>query len=344
MKKNILPEVAIIRPTLILLLVTYHSFAPWCGSWSEFEGFVPNESYKLIARLAYSFMLPMFVFISGYVWSYQRESLNKIETFENLLKKKLKRLYVPSLIFSTLYIIAFDFKRFGGGGNYISLIKDISSGYAHLWFLPMLLWCFMISYPIINIKTKLYQCVVVFVLWFLSVFDFPLQLSSAFYFLLYFFIGYNYRNFARKVINITSLNIVILWLIYAIVYISMTLLNRYVISYFDVESVDSSIVFNCFYNFIRTSYGIIGVVAMFMSARFIISRWNVPSMFIMIGDYCMGVYIFQQFVLHYLYYCTELPLLLGSDLLPWIALIITIALSLLLSIVLRSTYWGRQLV
>ena len=102
--KKILEEVAFIRPVLIVLLVLYHSFAPWCGAWDSFDGFSSNLLYKVIARVSYSFMLPMFVFISSYVWAFQREQLCRVDSFVLLFKKKFKRLYIPSLIFSVLSV------------------------------------------------------------------------------------------------------------------------------------------------------------------------------------------------------------------------------------------------
>lgn len=60
MKYN-LSEVSFIRPLLIILVVLYHAFAPFTGTWREFVGFVPNEAYRYIADISYSSMLETFV-------------------------------------------------------------------------------------------------------------------------------------------------------------------------------------------------------------------------------------------------------------------------------------------
>ena len=88
--KQKIDEVSLIRPVLICLLVLYHSFAPYCEAWEPFEGYIPSLSYWWIGKAAYSFMLPMFVFISGYIWSYQREICKKKEFLADLIKKNLK--------------------------------------------------------------------------------------------------------------------------------------------------------------------------------------------------------------------------------------------------------------
>lgn len=110
-----LDEVSLIRPILIVLLVLYHAFAPWCGAWGAFEGYEPNEIYWWIGKSAYSFMLPMFVFISGYVWAFQRESLCKVDSLKQLAIKKFKRLYIPSLLFSVAYVLLFNSQTLMGG-------------------------------------------------------------------------------------------------------------------------------------------------------------------------------------------------------------------------------------
>lgn len=112
-----LDEISFIRPILIVLLVLYHAFAPWCGAWNAFDGFQENIFYWWIGKLAYSFMLPTFVFISGYVWSYQRETLRRKDEFKVLFIKKLKRLYIPCLLFGFLYLFLFDKVECERGGG-----------------------------------------------------------------------------------------------------------------------------------------------------------------------------------------------------------------------------------
>lgn len=53
------------------------------------------------------------------------------------------------------------------------------------------------------------------------------------------------------------------------------------------------------------------------------------SRFITLSGYCYGVYIFQQFVLKYLYYKTDFPILFSSVTLPWISLLLALILSIL---------------
>lgn len=66
-----LNEVTLMRCILAVLVVFMHSFTIWQGSWEPFEGYIDIPLYKWIARLAYAFSLPAFVFVSGYLMSFK---------------------------------------------------------------------------------------------------------------------------------------------------------------------------------------------------------------------------------------------------------------------------------
>ena len=121
------------RPILIVLLVLYHSFAIYSGAWDRPEGYEGVQAYKWIARTSYAFMLESFVFLSGYLWSYQRNSLGKVRTFYHTVMDKSARLLIPCWVFSIIYLILFE----SGNGDYNRLLA-ILEGEGHLWFLPML--------------------------------------------------------------------------------------------------------------------------------------------------------------------------------------------------------------
>lgn len=106
-KSKQLDEVNFIRPMVILLLVVLHSFTMYAGGWSMPEGINDVRTYFWIAKLSYSFILEMFVFLSGYLFANQIYQLQKKYTFLGLLKNKFKRLIIPSIVFSLFYSILF---------------------------------------------------------------------------------------------------------------------------------------------------------------------------------------------------------------------------------------------
>lgn len=106
--KLLLTDVVILRPICIFLLVVYHSFIIYKGGWYEPVGFEPNEIYRWIAELSYSFVLQLFVLLSGYVYGYQCSmSAKNTLNIRALVLSKCKRLLLPSLIFSLVYFYMF---------------------------------------------------------------------------------------------------------------------------------------------------------------------------------------------------------------------------------------------
>lgn len=101
--------------------------------------FVFNQCYLV------NFAMVVFTALSGYLFaiSYDVEGKYRIKT--NFLCKKLQRLILPYIIFTPiiLYTSRFQTTSFQEIGllviNFI-----IKGGYAHLWYLPCLFWCFVI--------------------------------------------------------------------------------------------------------------------------------------------------------------------------------------------------------
>lgn len=82
------------RPILLVLLVAYHAFAPYVGSWEKPDGIDEFEFYRWIGLLSRAFRLEGFVFISGYIFTFQVIERHKFDNFLQLLKSKTERLLI----------------------------------------------------------------------------------------------------------------------------------------------------------------------------------------------------------------------------------------------------------
>ena len=340
---KILNEVAVIRPILIVVVVLYHAFIVYNGGWKEPVGFVPCEQYKWIARVAYSFMLETFVFISGYVWAFQHIELKRIETFESLVIKKMQRLMLPCLLFGILYQLTLTRN---GAENFVAIITNAVQGIAHLWFLPMLFWCFIGAY-LLNItkQTTVWRFLLLVLLSLVSYMPLPMQISRSMYYLLFFYSGYvAYRHREQIQVWLSVRRIAILW----VAFFSMFFL----LSTFDerlegAETESSMFSAHCAIHSLRRAvqlvYASIGLCASFASALYFVRRHAPSKRIVHLGNYCMGVYIFQQFILQALYFHTSFPETAGSMLLPWMGFVITLPLSLLASYAIRLTKMGRKI-
>lgn len=186
--KTFLSDICVIRIILILLLIIYHSLCPFTSAfWDNPQGYdIPL--YYWIGRLSYSCMLETFVLISGVILGFQtkrkgREALS----FDYLVVGKLKRLIIPSLIFGAIYLLIF----MDLGSEPSVVVKSLFEGVGHMWFLPMLFWCFFALF-IIGLLGLDRKGILPFLLLFaiFSSLPFPLRMNQAIYYFFFFFFGF----------------------------------------------------------------------------------------------------------------------------------------------------------
>ncbi len=197
-------EADIIRLVLIVMLVLYHAFAPWSMSWEPLEGQNFNYAYWWVAKSSYSFFLECFVFLSGYLMGYQ-SIIKGAETldFRNMVQKKFQRLIIPSIIFSLIYLLCFGIYANETMGQ---AVYSLINGRGHMWFLPMLFWCF-IGLWIIN-KIKLSDKILIPVLMLLAMVNFlplPVRMGQALYYVFFFYLGYIFKfKYGEVLANISK--------------------------------------------------------------------------------------------------------------------------------------------
>ena len=335
-----LDEVSFIRPILIILLVLYHSFYIYDGGWKEPAGYGSVEAYKWISRFSYSFFLEMFVFVSGYIFCYQREELGKEDDLWGLMKKKFYRLVVPGFFFSLVYLFLIQGVRAGNIGDVVDLLIQAIGGVGHLWFLPMLFWVFIEAWLFLHLGFSIWWLLLSsFLMLSLSIFSIPLQVGQSAYFLFFFMLGY----FAKKKKNDikgSSAIIVGLWVLFLIVFLSSSFLTDWL----NEKDISSKIGKACIMEtsvYLKSIYSMIGTAALYVTSLAFCKKISLAPIWVKMGEYCFGVYIFQQFILQILYYQTDLPVCVGYKWLPWLGFILALTFSLLISIVLRMTRVGR---
>lgn len=185
--KRILNDICVIRIILILLLIIYHSLCPYTSPyWDNPQG-VNIPVYYWIGRFSYSCMLETFVFISGVILGFQTKKDEKYLSFNYLVIGKLRRLILPSILFGLIYFMIFmDFSY-----SPTVAVKSIFEGVGHMWFLPMLFWCFLFLFiiNIIGINRKGIIPILLIIAVFSSL-PLPLRMSQSMYYFFFFFAGY----------------------------------------------------------------------------------------------------------------------------------------------------------
>lgn len=343
-QKKLLEEICLIRLILIVLLVLYHAFAPWCGAWHPIDGMVDDTTYWWIGKISYLFMLETFVFISGYIYGHQvSKKGEQIVTLRQTLIKKGKRLLIPSIIFSITYLLCFGTKE---SETLPQIILSILEGRGHLWFLPMLFWCFIGIWLISRVKYNTVYIILVLVgLTFCTFLPLPLRLSNAMYYMLFFYLGYIVKKSNWNINQLINIKTASLLLVVSLT--SFTLLT-FINKSGGVNSGDlfikiSSHLLSRTLNLLAA---MAGCFACFLFANWIVyvKGIHLSSFWLNLSTYCFGVYLLQQFILQWLYYHSTILNDLPVNSFPWIGFIVTMIVSILITHLSLKSKIGRFLI
>jgi surface polysaccharide O-acyltransferase-like enzyme len=333
MKKEYLNEVDFMRVCLIVTLVLSHSFAPFSGSWAPIaETQIP--AYWWLGNLLRSIVNESFVFISGYVFGFQvRTKGLGLLSLKSIIRSKAMRLLIPSFIFSAIYLLVFGLKD---GETFIRAGYSIFNGRGHMWFLPMLMWCFIFISIIEKIKVKRRTILmIVFLCPYLSIVPLPLEFGAALFYFPFFYVGYIIQ---RNSLNVNSLItppyklliISTLWLlVFAILRWTMN-------AYFN-----SSIPCRLLTVFFKVVYSSLGLATIFLACKSISIKHKVPKIIKKIVPLTFGIYLIQQFILQAYYYRLATSSI-NPYYSPWIAFVIALILSVILAWLLKQTEVGKK--
>lgn len=341
--KKLLYEVSIIRPLIIFLLVLLHSFAIFDGQWERPKGVDEIPIYFWFAKLISGFRIETIALVAGYIYSYQSNDLGRKYELWPFVIKKFKRLVIPALFFGIIYFLMFrNISHF----TLFSALLAIVSGIGHLWFLPMLFWCFIFIWMVDRYRAKI--SIVLPILALLSIIPIPISLPLGFqrlpHFLFYAYGGYIlyiYREqFLSKLMNgkVIFISVGLYLLLVSLQYSMFTDLGG---GEFMLKALRKILL-----SFNKLLFSVTGIFALFLFVcRYTTRKSFKPKNWIIsASSVCYGVYIYHQFILHLIYDRTLLPQTLGSFILPWIAFIITLILSLVLTFLSLKTKIGRYLI
>lgn len=337
-KKRIrLDEVTLMRTILAVLIVFMHAFTCFQGGWEKPEGYIDIPTYKWIARTAFAFTLEAFVFISGYLFAFQKITLCKSG---GVIINKLQRLILPSIIFSIPYFFIFyDYK---GIGNFL---YSVVNGCGHMWYLPMLFWCFVGVVILNKIKIgdgwKLLFLILINLFWPLSL---PFQLGATTNYIFYFYLGYViYKHSERIKEVITPKSLVISWIIFIVVFVLLRPLKEtIVIGDQDIRLyrlLTGSARSTC-----QLIYATIGTITFYITTVYYTRKKQLSKFTITLASCCFGIYLIHQFLLKALYYNTDFASIVGPYWLPWLGFIIVLPISYLLATLLLKTKIGKFLI
>jgi len=374
-KKKLLYEISIIRPLIIFLLVVYHSLCVFTGGWAVPEGVPSNNAYWWLGHLISGFRIETIAFVGGYVFCYQCFELGKRKGFFGFLWKKFKRLIIPCFVFGTVYFLLFRYNPDKFSWNVA--FWRVANGIEHLWFLPMLFWCFLACWLFDRLLQWLHDRHGNWFLptgWFLlialagvsllRVSGLKMGLSRVPYFLFYFYLGYWLRMLMKGSANqegaterrrspaVLFICLWMLYLIFLLLHQQATHLNMPGCSFECPHWLRgySKLTLHLFAFAHTTS----GILALYFTVVYWLQRYRTPesqpSPFLReCSRLCYGVYVFHMFFMKPIYYNTPFPSWccatgVGEWLMPWVVLLVTLALSILVTWLILKTRFGRFLI
>lgn len=342
--KKFLYEISIIRPLVIFLLVLLHSFQKIQSGGGYHNDYQLIGVYKWFTYFISGFRIETIAFVAGYVFSYQSHDLGRSYNFKPFVWKKFKRLIIPMVVFGLIYYFLFFFhvETF----SLMDFLLKLFSGCGHLWFLPMLFWCFIAIWIIDHYRflNKWWLLLILAVISVLPRLGLPLGFARLPHFVFYVYGGY-FLWTKRDLLfnNLTWKKIIVLWLAYvALVIISHTIIPSTSPTMSFIRKLEIVILENT----VELVMAVCGIMALYMTTcRFTTKEGFKPKPWIITAsEDCYGVYVYHQFILVWLYFFTPLVITIHPLIVPWIGFVVTLLLSLLLTKLTLKTKLGRFLI
>lgn len=343
-QKKLLYEVSIIRPIVIFLLVFLHSFTKIANGGRYSNNYQLDNVYRWICWFVSGFRIETIALVAGYVFAYQSLDLNRKIPFCQFLIKKFKRLIIPMLVFGFVYYFLFLFDR--NSFTIVKFLVKLLSGCGHLWFLPMLFWCFIAIWLIDHYKLSSKILLAILACWTLIPMPYvPFGFAKMPHFLFFVYAGYYlwiyHGKLWKKYLNTTSISI--MWLVYIVLVIARHLLLS---EPSNTTSKFQTLFFEESQSIIELSMSCAGILALYLNVCFFTNRatFKPKQWIIRASDDCYGVYVFHQFILVGIYFFTPLVEDINPLLVPWIGLFFAFSFSLILTKVFLKTRFGKFLI
>lgn len=286
-KTNLIKEVDYIKGIAILLVFIGHAATP---------SFLPRPyTYEYIVQAIYSFHMPLFFLISGFL-SYKITDMNLKKNYIKFIKNKFYRLCIPFLTISfitNLMVIAIKIIVNSplSINSILDMIKIIflypeTGIMGALWFLYTLFIISIISPILIKFPLKL----VIVLAFLLNIFVpnniYFLSISRVCFFLVYFLIGVYFRKFYYNSINIKNINIFNKILVLCVCVISIMFY-----SYIITNDINIS---KYFINILNFLCGLFGMIIMIIFTKEI-KNFKSSNFLSFLGKHSIDIYLLSWF-------------------------------------------------
>ena len=342
MKKERNSYLDILKGISILLVITGHSIQYGSGmeylSWGSFL-------YNPVFIFIYSFHMPLFMLISGYLFSYSCRN----KTCKELLLAKAKQILIPLFCWSFISLLVHIIKIINGVSaikiSIIWIIQTILSGFwGGPWFLWAIWWCsFLIIIGKRFFKDKLYFYLLIFFIVLLT----PDENNSAvykfmwpFYFIAYYFNTYDYKTKLKKIYSHKAFSLSCL-IIFSILLRSYGFDSYIYTSGYTI--LNKNILYQLHSNSFRFFIGMVGS----LSVIFVVQAFmdiipnKINQIFSYIGKHTLGIYLISNYFFDEI--LKWLPIAGLNYWYTFLEVICVLGVSLLITVILKKFKITNQL-
>jgi hypothetical protein len=271
-------------------MVLYHAFTPYLG-WQYAQSDLQPRYNSIFLNYLW-FILPLFTFVSGCLFSYLFNEKGKYTNVAGFIQKKFFRLILPYFVFSLLMGLTLS------NLTWFALFN----GYEHLWFMVMLFWCFVAARCLIQIKfvqkNLILQLAILGISFFVSLKFYPQNYLYLDYFVRYFcwfWAGYVFMLHKSKLTGFFSTrNMVILFAGYILACILVDLFVPQSDSIYGYKNgfrydILKYISYSCF------------ILFAYISIHKVVTRKNFvcPVWIEQVNACSYGIYIFHHWIIRY---------------------------------------------
>ena len=322
----------------MFLVVFYHSIIFWTGTWFGGEPLYSSFILSTLSRWLNSFHIYGFALVSGYLFYFLKCEKGKYTSFTAFAVKKAKRLLLPYVFVSVIWVIPFALHY----QNYdvIEIIKRFALGTSpsQLWFLLMLFFVFIIFYPLTNFfeKQNVAGALTVLVIYGIGLVGSTIlpniyQIFTACTYLPLFWLGFKIRQYGSKML------MKIPFLVWVVADVLLFALVQYLSSFdsFLIKLLNLGLTF---------LLHIIGALMAFVVLQKLATRvnWEESKVFSLLSKNSMPVYLFHQQIIYVL--ISLLNGVINPYLHAGINFVGAMVISLLISTLLMKFKWTRFLI
>lgn len=331
MVKEFKYDIAILRLLAIMIVVAFHGYGMTFVHFSDSVNKMYHNAYFHFNQTCLiNVAMPLFVWISGYLFG--MELTSSPPSISKLVTKKGKRILFPYFVFSLIFMLStnsFAWEPFWQGG------------YWHLWFLPMLFWCFIFTWIIHKYcnTNSLYISLPLTILFFIAIFipfELPsiIGLNSVKNWYCWFYLGYVTFNYDNQIMIFMKRSHII-WIL-AGIFIRIQFLSPTLYEDYTIQKIVASL----------CSIYVLWYVARSISWK----NYKFTDVLLALSACSFGLYIFHNWIEMHLLSNSAQSILPIEDfaskhiiLFPILFVGIAFAISLGLTYIIQNNRYGRKL-